>query len=231
MRRINMNRIRGKSLSHIIAFLRSRLLVGRILNTIDLNQFRAYQERFRDADPRPHGYSKYLDIRYWMVQKLMHFFLLGLDRAKPLRVLDIGTGPGYFPLICSVYGHKAVAIDLGVIPMYNELCQFLKIDRRTWRIEKFQQLPNLGMKFDLITAFMIKFNRHYLPDLWSVDEWRFLLEDLSANQLNENGRIFLQFNANHDGSYYDDKTLEYFRTLGARVYRDQVDIRGPIIPY
>jgi hypothetical protein len=202
-------------------------MVGRILKTIDLNQFKIYQERFRDADPPPHGYSKYLDIRLWMAGKLMYFFLLNLHKSKPLRILDLGTGPGYFPYICSLYGHEVVALDLDVVPMYNELCQFFKIDRRIWRIEKFHKLPDLGIKFDLITAHMIKFNQHYLPDQWGADEWQFFLVDLKINQLVENGRIFLEFNANLDGTHYDDEVLKYFISLGGKVYRNQVDIGGP----
>jgi SAM-dependent methyltransferase len=216
-----------RNVSHILAFLRAQLTVGRVLKTIDLGQFRIYRERYRTADPRPHGYSKYLDIRPWMATALMQCFRLGLHRSRPLQILDIGTGAGYFPYVCSLYGHKVVALDLDTVPMYNEICAFLKVDRRTWRVEKLKNLPNLGMKFDLVTAFMIKFNNHYSPDQWGVDEWKFMLEDLRTNLLEEDGRMLLSFNANLDGTFFDEKLLAYFLSVGGKKYRNRIEIGGP----
>src|SRR4051812_17945261 len=119
-----MNRLRGKKAARIISYLRSRYMVGPILKTVDLNEFQIYQRKYHDADPRPHGYSKYLDIRPWMADKLMMVLYLGLDRSKPLKILDIGTGTGYFPYICRYFGHEVVSLDLDVVPMYNDLCKF-----------------------------------------------------------------------------------------------------------
>jgi SAM-dependent methyltransferase len=223
--RVNLKRINVVNISHHLALLQAKMLVGPILKTIDHGQFDVYRDRYRDANPPPQGYSKYLDIHYWMAEKLMHVRRLNLHHSKPLRILDIGTGTGYFPLICSFYGHEVVAIDLDTIPMYNEICRFLKINRKTWRIEKYQNLPDLGMKFDLITAFMIKFNRHYQADQWSVDEWRFFVEDIRANQLVKNGRLFLGLNANKDGLDLDEDLMKYFQSLGNKAHRGIIDVR------
>ena len=219
-----MNRNILQNAPHHLEFLYSRLFAGSVLNTIDLKQFEDYQNRFRDADPAPQGYSKYLDISFWMAEKLMYARRLKLKNAKPLRILDIGTGPGYFPYICSLYGHKVVAMDLDTIPMYNEICRFLKIDRKTCRIEKFQKLPDLGMKFDLITAFMIKFDQHTLPDQWGVDEWRFFVEDAKANQLSPNGRMYLGLNARVEDEAHR-KLIGYFLSLGGKIHRNIIDVR------
>ena len=222
-----MRRIQGKSLRHVLAFLHSQFNVQRILKKIDLEKFSVYQARYKDADPPPEGYSKYLDIRTWMAAKLTYFYLLNLHKARPMQILDLGTGPGYFPYICSLYGHQAVAIDLDNVPMYNELVKFFDVKRRSVRINKFEKLPDLGKRFDLITAFMIKFNNHNRSDLWGVDEWRFFIEDLKSNQMAGNGRIFLELNGNPDGSLYSDALLNLFKDLGARVYRNHIDIGGP----
>jgi SAM-dependent methyltransferase len=199
------------------------------MKTINLEQFKVYQERYSDADPPPGGYSKYLDIRTWMAAKLTYLYHLNLHTTRPLRILDLGTGPGYFPYLCSLYGHRVVAIDLDIVPMYNELCKFFHVDRRTWRIVKFENLPDFGVRFDLVTAFMIKFNQHGRPDQWGVNEWRFFLEDLKRNQMAENGRIFLELNAcrDGDGSWFDAGLLDLFLDRGGRVYRNHVDIGGP----
>lgn len=221
-----MYRFRSIKTRYLTAFIKSRLMVGRIIQTLDLDQFMKYKELYGEVDPAP-GYSKYLDIRPWMAEKLMTYFILGLHKSKPLNILDLGTGPGYFPYICSIYGHKSAALDLDEVPMYNDLCSFFRIDRNIGRIEKFQPLPDFGRKFDLITALAIKFNRHNEPDQWGVAEWKFMLDDLKKNQLSENGRIFMHFNANLDGSFLDNELLSYFHSIGAQTYLYQVDIGGP----
>lgn len=219
-----LNHIRGKKIGHITAFLRSQLMVNRIIKTIDLSQFRVYQERYKTYDPSP-GSSKYLTIRPWMKHKLMYFYLLGLDKSMPLRILDLGTGTGYFPYICSLYGHKVITIDLDSDLMYNEVCKFLHIDRRTWRINPYEKLPDFETKFDLVTALMVTFNNRDRPDQWGVGEWKFLLEDIKRNRLTENGRIFLALNSNQDGTCYNAELLKLFLDFGGRVARNQIDIQ------
>jgi len=215
---------RVRNLRHVVAFVRSRLLVGGIIKDIDLDAFSVFQNSYCNADPRPHGYSKYLDIRYWMAESLMRYLYYGLDRSQPLRILDIGTGCGYFPYICTKFGHQAMAVDLDEVPMYNEIIRFLKVNRLTLCVEKFKPFPDFGMKFDLITAFMIKFNCHYSSAQWGVDEWKFLLDDFRANHLTEDGKVILHFNANKDGSFVEPNLKEYFLNLGGTVYRNQVVI-------
>jgi len=220
-------RNRRKSFSHIAAFARAKLTVGRVMNSLDANQFSQFRERYKDAEVAEGGYSKYLDLRKWFCQKLTYVYLVGLHRSRPLKILDLGTGPGYFPYLCALFGHEVQALDLDTVPMYNDLCRFLRVKRTTWRINSFQPLPNLGTRFDLITAFMIKFNQHDLPDEWSVKEWEFMLHDLQTNQLNPNGRIFLDFNTCRDGTWFHDSLIKFFVSRSARVYRCHVDINGP----
>jgi hypothetical protein len=52
-----------------------------------------------------------------------------------------------------------------------------------------------------------------------------MIDDLRTHQLKANGRIFLSFNANNDGTWYDDKMQAYFESLGGLIYRNKVDIR------
>jgi SAM-dependent methyltransferase len=206
----------------MLAFLRAHFMVQRILKTIDIQEFKVFQARYKDADPTP-GYSKYLDLRPWMINKLIYFYLLGLHKSKPLRILDLGTGAGFFPYICSLYGHKVIALDLDTVPMYNELCEFFRVDRRTWRVVRFDKLPDLGARFDLVTAFMITFNQHNQTDEWGIDEWRFMLEDLKCNQVAEGGRIFLNFNLRPDGTWCDSTLLRFFLDFKGKVYLNHVD--------
>lgn len=220
-------RNRRKSLSHILAFLRAKLTVDRALNSVDPKQFNDFRQQYKDAEVAGGGYSKYLNLRTWFSQKLSYVYFLGLHRSRPLKILDLGTGPGYFPYLCSLYGHQVQALDLDTVPMYNDMCRFFKVNRTTWRINPFEPLPNLGSKFDLVTAFMIKFNQHDLPDQWGIKEWEFMLDDLQKNQLNPGGRIFLDFNTCSDGTWFDDSLIKYFAGRSARIYRCHVDIGGP----
>jgi SAM-dependent methyltransferase len=222
-----MARTQRKSLSHIMAFARAKIAVGKALRTIDEKQFNQFRERYKDAEVAGGGYSKYLDLRKWFSAKLTYVYMLGLDRGRPLKILDLGTGPGYFPYLCALQGHSVEAVDLDIVPMYNDLCRFLKVKRTTWRINPFEALPNLGSKFDLVTAFMIKFNQHDLPGQWGAKEWQFLLDDLQKNQLKANGRIFLDFNTCSDGTWFDDSLIKFFVSRSARIYRCHVDINGP----
>jgi len=210
-----------------MAFVRAKLAVGRALNAIDAKQFSEFCERYKDAEVAEGGYSKYLDLRKWLSAKLTYVYLLGLHQGRPLRILDLGAGPGYFPYLCALHGHTVEAMDLDVVPMYNDLCRFFNVKRTTWRINPFEPLPNLDAKFDLVTAFMIKFNQHDLPEQWGVKEWQFMLDDLKENQLNPGGRIFLDFNTCSDGTWLDDSLVKFFASRSASVYRCHVDIGGP----
>ena len=83
-------------------------------------------------------------------------------------------------------------------------------------------LPDLGRKFDLITAFSIDFNRESKRDWWwGPPEWAFFLDDLKRH-LNPGGRIFLGLNPKRDGEYYTPELREFFLSRGASVERENV---------
>jgi hypothetical protein len=83
-------------------------------------------------------------------------------------------------------------------------------------------LPDLGRKFDLITAFSIDFNRESKREWWwGPSEWAFFLGDLKRH-LNPGGRIFLGLNPRRDGEYYTAELREFFLDRGAAVERENV---------
>ncbi len=201
--------------------LRSCWDLPRILRSADMTGFEQLRAKYRDASPDP-GYSKYLDIETGMRRALYSVYDLGLHQSCPKSILDLGTGCGYFPYICNYFGHAAVALDLDVVPMYNELTQFLRLDRRVSAVRAFQNLPDLGRRFDVVTAFAICFNNHDKPDLWGPDEWLFFLKDLAANKLTADGRVLLKLNQETDGSYGKRPLLQFFRQNGAIVDGERV---------
>ena len=48
--------------------------------------------------------------------------------------------------------------------MFREITRLLGVRRVVQQIEAFRPLPSFGQKFDVITAFMICFNNHKMPD-------------------------------------------------------------------
>jgi hypothetical protein len=161
---------------------------------------------------------KFLDVKTCLPVVIKRAHGLGLHRSPPLDILDIGTGVGFFPVVCKHYGHRVVAIDRDGNQVFEDVTKWLAVDRRSWEITPFQPLPGLGLKFDLVTAFMVNFDRVDGADdaPWGVPEWTFFLRDLGANHLVEGGRVALLLNAH---TMQVGEVMAYFASVGA-------DIRG-----
>jgi cyclopropane fatty-acyl-phospholipid synthase-like methyltransferase len=98
-------------------------------------------------------------------------------------VLDIGTGPGHFPLICKILGHHPLGLDMET-EFYADCCKLFGIDRRTAQIRRQEPMPDFGRRFDLVTGIWITFDyigyrqsgdRWY----WNNSDWQFFFEDLN----------------------------------------------------
>jgi SAM-dependent methyltransferase len=137
------------------------------------------------------------------------------------RVLDLGCGAGYFIYIAQLLGHDCVGLDTDEQTMFSEITQLLGVERVIWRIQPFVPLPPLNKKFDLITAYRICFNDHKGENLWGLAEWEFFLNDL-AKHLAPNGRIWLEFNLERDGSFYTSGLRNFFLSQGAKIRGSRV---------
>jgi hypothetical protein len=119
-------------------------------------------------------------------------------------------------------GHASLGVDIDIFPLFTELTDLFNVQRRVWAIHPFEPLPQLGRKFDLITAFSIDFNRDRKRDgWWGPPEWAFFLEDLKRH-LNPGGRVFLGLNPKNDGEYYTAELRQSFVDLGGSVERENV---------
>lgn len=154
-----------------------------------------YAQRMRKAGAASR--YKYLDVVFHGLQKLLLARELGLHEGLPRRVLDIGTGGGSLPFVCGFYGHHAVGIDVEDA-FYEGLAACLGIQRTVVRVEAQTPLPDLGGRFDLITACDIAFNEKREGKTrglyWSLEDWQFFLNDLVAHQLRMPGTIYLKLN-------------------------------------
>jgi SAM-dependent methyltransferase len=170
--------------------------------------------------------AKYAQFRPWMLRNLHRAAQLGLHKARPLRILDIGAGPGYFIAATRALGHECFGIDVPEsyftqleLRVYSEMLEafYCRQYVSPLAIERFVPLPLHGEKFQLITAFLICFNRHDKPDQWGVPEWRFFIED-AMESLTGDGRLFLGLNDNVKRygklAFYDNELLAYFQSVG-----------------
>jgi len=91
-----------------------------------------------------------------------------------------------------------------------------------WRISAFEPLPNLGQKFDWITAFSTNFYLyHPSKERWGAAEWDFFLGDLQQH-LAPGGKIFFGLNPLYSGEYYTPELRDLFISRGADVERERI---------
>ena len=217
----------GRSLvsarKHTLRLLRSSrfpLNKKRVIETIDPVAFEQIRKRYAVANPGA-DWPKYLDLDRWIGINVRRIRQVELDLARPKRILDLGCGAGYFLYIAQLLGHSGLGLDMDRLSMFREVTRLLGVRRVVQRIEAFRPLPDFGQKFDLITAFMICFNNHKMPDLWKVPEWEFFLNDL-AKHLTPRGRVWLELNQEYDGAFYTPEIKEFFQKRGARVNEQKV---------
>lgn len=194
----------------------------RIIASIDPEEFRAIHKRHAVEEPGD-APEKYLELRRWLEINLHRVRDLDLDFGSRKRVLDIGCGAGYFLYICKWLGHDVLGLDLDKSVMFTDLTKLLGVPRVIWRLERSAPLPELGAKFDVITAHMICFNDHKTNHVWGPPEWDFFLND-ALRHLRPKGRIHLGFNEELDGTWYTLELREYFLRRGARIESNRVTL-------
>ncbi|MBI5155094.1 methyltransferase domain-containing protein [Candidatus Poribacteria bacterium] len=174
---------------------RIEALYAQVLDSLDREAFRA---RFRDYwRPCPGAESpKFLDLDLWLREAVTRYVWGMADTLpKESRILDLGCGTGYFMAVCRLEGHDVLGLDLDTDPLYNEMMAFFGLERAVHRIEPMRPLPELGSRFDVITAHMTCFNWHEDVTPWNEREWAFLLEDLRG-RLRPGGWIQMRLNLN-----------------------------------
>lgn len=101
-----------------------------------------------------------------------------MDRARGLRVLDIGSGYGYFLLACRRVGHEAVGID-APDPVIEGAARILDAEYIPHRITESDLLPTgLGM-FDVAT--MMGVNLRGKGGWWGSTEYRRLWQAVEGH--------------------------------------------------
>jgi SAM-dependent methyltransferase len=217
------------------AYTRARRRLQRKLHPIPVKPLLAKidQRRLREVQARyaasPVQVAKYADVEQWLKTNIERVQDLKLHRSRPKEILDLGCGGGFFLFVCQQLGHSCLGLDIEGFPLFAELIDLFQIQRRIWKIEAFQPLPDLGRKFDWITAFSTGFNRTKEKSAWGPREWDFLLDDLRKHLL-PGGKIYFALNPDKNGGYYTEQLHDFFLSRGADVERERVFFRAQLVP-
>jgi hypothetical protein len=167
--------------------------------------------------------TKYSNTEFWVFESLYRAFKLNLNTTSSLKILDIGSGAGYFIHICNFLGHSASGIDIPSNKLYNNFNKELFNHRFLFKIKSFKSLQLKG-RYDLITAFMVCFNNHKKSNQWGTKEWNFFLNDLKVNHLKAHGIIYIEFNSESISELIPQDLKNNFLKRGAIVDACKVKI-------
>jgi len=196
-----------------------RVPLGPMLAQIDGERAREIQQRYADSTA---GYAKYANIEPWLRLNRERVQDLKLHRSAPKRVLDLGCGGGFFLFILKNLGHSVLGMDVERVALFSQLLELFGVPRVVYRISAFEPLPDLGQKFDWITAFSVNFNLyHPAKQRWGTAEWDFFLHDLQ-HHLAEGGKAFFGLNPLYNGDYYTPELRDLFVSRGANIERERI---------
>ncbi len=197
--------------------------VARFLRHIDQPALAALGRRHAAAMKPGENWIKYFEAPVWLKLNIRRAQDIGVDRARrPLRVLDLGSGAGYFLFVCKHLGHGGMGLDVPEPEFYGEVFDLFGLRRVVAPVTKHVPLPEAlltGGKFDLVTAFSIAFNEQKTHTPWGPAEWGFLLDDLRDRFLLPGGRIYFDLNPGRDNAFMSPELREYFRRRGAKIDR------------
>jgi SAM-dependent methyltransferase len=170
---------------------------------------------------------KYLDLRPRVRLAVSRAVEHGLDRSPPRRILDLGCGTGYFLMVARQWGHDVLGLDIDHHEIFNEVTRMAGVPRVVHRIVPFEPLPDLGESFDLITAYMVKFNHRSRDNHWGTAEWDYFLKDCRS-RLRPGGTMLLRLNRgkHSEHSFISQGTREQLcRLPGTSVSADGSEVR------
>lgn len=190
-------------------------LKDKMMTQVDLDLCQALVEKYSDQAVQAER-SKYAkDPHKTMRDACRRVLRLGLHKAPPMKILDIGTGAGFFPMACAHFGHSCHTVDVLATGFYAEMIQAHGISQDVARIRAFQPFPVKG-PFDLITAFAIAFDKLKGRVPWSETEWSDFL-DRALAEVNPGGRIALHFNWSYGDKRYTPEILAELQARNAMV--------------
>jgi SAM-dependent methyltransferase len=113
----------------------------RILATVDREKMSRLREQYPYGANSPR-INRFEDADYWVAVNVERAQDLWLDRAPPLRILDLGCGAGFFLYVARLFGHDAIGLDTDHEPLFRATTELLNVRRVIARIEPFVPLGN-----------------------------------------------------------------------------------------
>lgn len=169
-------------------------------------------------------YMTYYNFDEWISLLFREAVRLDLHTAKPLDILDLGTGPGHFPYICRLLGHRVLGLERPRSKLWP-FHAWMRVPVIAHGIAARLPFPALPLRFDLVTSFRVPFNNKKgetgedgRRELFDLDEWTFFLDDLRDNVLKPGGTFHMKMNTQSDHiglRYGSPELMEYFAGRGA----------------
>ncbi len=184
-------------------------LVRDVMAQISEDGLQALREKYDNVAVDGWDYTKYLDIERHMGRAARQATTVGLHKAAPSRILDLGCGSGYFLAIARHMGHDVLGLDMPDYEMFDDTLALLNVPRVDHVIRAYNPLPNFDRRFDVITGHQVWFNWTGRKEPWSADEWAYFLDDCRS-QLAPEGRMRFELNPgrNEEDRYLSEETAE-----------------------
>ncbi|XXK21861.1 hypothetical protein ACMAY5_11685 [Arenicellales bacterium nBUS_48] len=167
-----------------------------VLREIPIHVRHLFKKKFEEQEYGSTA-GKYFDIVPHVIRAVSDAEKHGLlDTTSPCRILDLGTGFGYFPFVCRALGHSSFSVDWEAKSTYGFAREKLGIETVQWEITPQDPLPAFKQRFDLITAFQPTFFLYQLGQYgepWRNELWdEFFLNLKDALELH--GKFYLGAN-------------------------------------
>lgn len=138
-------------------------------------------------------------------------------KKEEMKILDIGTGPGFFPMILSEAGYTVAAVDYTeemLEKAKENLGKYTKygLERVTLQRMDAQNLEFADETFDVVTSRNLTWNLEKPEQAYQ--EWMRVLKP---------GGVLLNFDANWYGYLYDEEKKEAYEADRKKVEEQQLD--------
>lgn len=171
-----------------------KLSVDDVIQTLGYDKITKLGLKIDNRYFKPEGVKKHIQ------EKLSVAHYLELHKTKNKTLIDIGTGAGWFPYICKLYGHSCIGTDILNRDNYQPIYDWLNLDVREELVYPYKPF-GLDDRVDYIVSLRSFFPNR--PKIWEIDEWRYFFNDIKKN-INETGGMYLGCNAGGTRGKYRD---------------------------
>lgn len=206
-------------------------LVNRGEDTVGL--FEKVRDKIRDVvakidDPEKEKNKYSVKLDEFIAREWAAFQRHGLDKIRPIRILEIGPAMGYLMAFCQEYGHKIEVIEMPDSSLYLKSLQALGIYTHSYVMTMDKMFPDsLTSEFELIYATGIQFDclGEMCAYRWPTDKW---LEMMNLLMDRTTWRVFLARNWEYEGGramvkFFNDPRFRAFLSTDRRVKSFKLD--------